>query len=124
MEQPLLIQWLPIFIMVGFALVFVIGNMLLSKLLGDDRPLFNKLSPYESGNEPTGLAQHGVSIHFSLVAILFILFDIEIIFMYPWAMVIGNPSLAWISFWAMFVFALILAIGYFYAWSEGVFEWQ
>lgn len=120
----MLIQWLPIFVMVGAGLVFVIINLLLSKFLGDDRPTFSKLSPYESGNEPEGLAYERVSIHFSLIAVLFILFDIEIIFMYPWAMALEIPAIKWTSIYAMSMFVTILAVGYFYAWREGVLDWR
>lgn len=117
-----MIDWIPIFLLVGAGLTFVIGNFLLSKFLGDDRPTFSKLSPYESGNEPEGSAHAGVSVHYSLVAVIFILFDIEIIFMYPWAMSLDRVP--WVSFYAMSVFILVLAVGYFYAWNQGVFEWK
>jgi len=110
--------------MVGAGLVFVIANLFLAKFLGDDRPTFAKLSPYESGNEPEGLAYERVSIHFSLIAVLFILFDIEIIFMYPWAMVMDIAELKWQAFTTVSVFVTILAVGYFYAWREGVFDWR
>lgn len=122
MDQLLLTAWLPIILMVVVAFVFVAVNFFLSDLLGVDRPAFHKLSPYESGNEPEGVAHQPVSVHYSLVAVLFILFDIEIIFMYPWAMSIDRVT--WPSMYAMLVFILILAIGYFYAWQQGVFEWK
>ncbi len=122
MSEQLFIQWLPIFLLAVAAVLFVVGNVLVSKFLGEDRPTFSKLSPYESGNEPEGRSTRHVSVHYSLVAVLFILFDIEIIFMYPWAMSIDRVT--WPSMYAMLVFILILAFGYFYAWQQGVFEWK
>lgn len=124
MEQELLSQWVPIFILVGVASLFVLPMFIASKLFGEDRQLYSKLSPYESGNEPEGLAQENVSIHYSLVAVLFILFDIEIIFMYPWAMTMDNPEFQWIGISTMGSFVLLLSVGYFYAWNRGVFEWK
>ncbi len=124
MDQLLLTAWLPIILMVVVAFVFVAVNFFLSDLLGVDRPAFHKLSPYESGNEPEGVAHQPVSVHYSLVAVLFILFDIEIIFLYPWAMSIHLPGITWPSIAAVSVFVTILAAGYFYAWREGVFEWM
>lgn len=124
MDQQLMMQWLPVFIMIGVATILVVPLFVVSKLVGDDRPLYSKLSPYESGNEPEGLAQENVSIHYSLVAVLFILFDIEIIFMYPWAMTIDIPEYRLTGIVTMGIFVLILAVGYFFAWSRGVFEWK
>lgn len=123
-DEQLLLHWLPILLMVAAGLAFVVINLFLSKFLGDDRPTFTKLSPYESGNEPEGLAYERVSIHFSIIAVLFILFDIEIIFMYPWAMVMDLPEIKWQAFSAVSVFVTILAVGYFYAWREGVLDWR
>lgn len=124
MDPTLLAAWLPIFVMVVVAFVFVAVNFTLSDLLGVDRESFYKLSPYESGNEPEGIAHQPVSVHFSLVAVLFILFDIEIIFLYPWAMSIHLPGVTWPSLLAVSLFVTIIAVGYFYAWSEEVFDWK
>lgn len=124
MTSELLIQWLPVFVLMAFATVFVAANVLLSKLLGKDNPLFSKLSPYESGNEPVGAAQQNVSIHYGLVAVLFILFDIEIIFLYPWIMTLVEGQYVVLGFSSIGAFVGILAVGYFYAWKQGVFEWR
>lgn len=119
-----MIKWIPVFILTGAAATFVLINVILSNLLGEDRPHYSKLSPYESGNEPEHPAQQNVSIHYGLVAVLFILFDIEIIFMYPWAMTIAEQKVVWQSMGAIGLFVGILAVGYFYAWREGIFEWK
>lgn len=124
METDLLLQWLPVFILVGAASVFIAMNVLLSKLLGEDHPLFSKISPYESGNEPVGAAQQNVSIHYGLVAVLFILFDIEIIFLYPWVMTLVEREFLVVGFTSISLFVGLLAVGYFYAWKQGVFEWR
>lgn len=123
MSQAFLLQWLPILVLAGLAILFVGVNLGLSKLLGDDRPLFAKVTPYESGNVPEGDARHNVSIHYNLVAILFILFDIEVIFLYPWALTVDEASVVWPAMVAMLVFTGLLAVGYFYAWREGAYEW-
>lgn len=124
MTTELMVQWLPIFILTGTAVVIVVLTVLASKLIGDDNPLFSKLSPYESGNEPVGAAQQNVSIHYGLVAVLFILFDIEIIFLYPWVMTLVRDQYVFVGFGAISLFVGILAVGYFYAWKQGVFEWK
>lgn len=119
-----MIQWLPVFIMVSVASLFVLINIILSNLLGEDRPLYSKVSPYESGNEPEDPAQQNVSVHYGLVAVLFILFDIEVIFMYPWAMNLAEGIEVQKSMVSVGVFVTILGVGYFYAWREGIFEWK
>lgn len=124
MTTQMLLQWLPVFLLTGFATAFITMNVLLSKLLGKDNPLFSKLSPYESGNEPVGAAQQNVSIHYGLVAVLFILFDIEIIFLYPWIMTLVANQYVMVGFGSIGLFVAILAVGYFYAWEQGVFEWR
>jgi NADH-quinone oxidoreductase subunit A len=122
-DDSLMIEWLPVMILIGAAGIFVAINSILSNLLGEDRPLYSKLSPYESGNEPEHPAQQNISIHYGLVAVLFILFDIEVIFMYPWAMTIAESKVVWAPMGTIGLFVTILAVGYFYAWREGVFEW-
>jgi NADH-quinone oxidoreductase subunit A len=122
-DEAMIIQWMPVFLLIGAATVFIALNVILSKLLSEDRPLYSKLSPYESGNEPEHPAQQNVTVHYALVAVLFVLFDIEVIFMYPWAMNIATQTLVWESMASVGIFAIILAIGYFYAWREGIFEW-
>ncbi len=123
MSDAFLVQWLPVGVLMLLAVLFVGVNLGLSKLLGDDRPLFAKVTPYESGNDPEHDARHNVSVHYNLVAILFILFDIEVIFLFPWALTVDMPSIVWPAMGSMLVFVSILGVGYFYAWREGVYEW-
>lgn len=122
-DEALMVEWIPVMILIGAAGAFIGINVILSNLLGEDRPLQSKLSPYESGNEPEHPAQQNVSIHYGLVAVLFILFDIEVIFMYPWAMTIAEDVVVWPAMGSIGLFVGILGVGYFYAWREGVFEW-
>ncbi|RMF30325.1 MAG: NADH-quinone oxidoreductase subunit A [Chloroflexi bacterium] len=117
-------SYLPILILVllslGLAgLVIVLGN-----LFGPHRPTPRKLTPYESGMVPFGPAQRRVDVRFYRIAVLFILFDIEIIFMYPWAVLFMNLSARAFLFAEMVVFVLILLIGYIYVWRKGGLEWD
>ncbi len=119
----MLVQWVPVFLLIAAAGIFVTLNIILSSLLSEDRPSDSKLLPYESGNEPEEPAQRNVTVHYALVAVLFVLFDVELIFMYPWAMNVAGQTLVWPSMGSVGVFVIILAVGYFYAWREGIFEW-
>lgn len=118
----MLIDYLPIltlFLVAMFIAVFVI---VLSRYLGPQRPNRRKLMPYESGMEPIGPAQRRFPIKFNLVAMLFILFDIEIIFLFPYALVyrqLGVPGLA-----VMGVFFVVLVIGMVYEWRRGALRWE
>lgn len=118
----MLIDYLPIltlFLVAMFIAVFVI---VLSRYLGPQRPSRRKLMPYESGMEPIGPAQRRFPIKFNLVAMLFILFDIEIIFLFPYALVyrqLGVPGLA-----VMGVFFVVLVIGLVYEWRRGALRWE
>ncbi|MFB3817680.1 MAG: NADH-quinone oxidoreductase subunit A [Candidatus Methylomirabilales bacterium] len=115
-------DYLPILILLLLAAGFAAVNILLSLLLGPRRPNPEKLSPYECGIVPVGTARQRFSVHFYLVAMLFIVFDMEIVFLYPWAAAfkqLGAFGLA-----SMGTFLLILLVGYFYAWKKGGLEWD
>src|SRR5438105_77064 len=96
--------------------------LVLSRLLGPRKPSSKKLQPYECGMTPIGGARVRFSIKFYLVAMLFILFDVEAIFLYPWAVV--HKSLGMFGFVEMAIFILVLAVGYVYIWKRGAFEWN
>lgn len=118
--------YLPIIILivVGIGLSFLLTN--LSRLLGPLRPDSIKESPYESGMDPVGEAHDRFSVKFYLVAMLFILFDIEVVFMYPWA--VQFKELAGVfglfPFIEMLIFVLILFVGYIYVWRKGGLDWD
>ena len=101
---------------IGVALI-VIGNV-----LGPKRPSAEKLSPYECGFEAFEDARMKFDVRYYLVAILFILFDLEIAFLFPWAVVL--PDIGFFGFAAMMVFLLILVVGFVYEWKKGALEWE
>jgi NADH-quinone oxidoreductase subunit A len=118
----MLLDYLPILIFVILAALFAAGSVLLSSLLGPRRPNPEKLSPYECGVEPVGTARERFSVKFYLVAMLFIIFDMEIVFLYPWAVVFQQLRL--FGLMAMGSFLLVLLVGYFYVWQKGGLEWD
>jgi len=107
----------------GFAVV----NLALTHLLGPKKPTRSKLSVYESGVQPIGDARQRFTIKFDLIAMLFIIFDIEVVFLYPWAMVfkkfLQSESGLFILF-EMLIFIGILFLGYIYAWKKGGLTWD
>ena len=121
----MLIEYLPIAILFVIACGFALINLVATHLLGPKRPNSVKLSPYESGVPATGDARLRFSIKFYLVAMLFILFDIEVVFLYPWAIVFkellaqGSFILVW-----MLVFLGVLELGLVYLWRKGGLEWD
>ena len=118
----MLINYFPILILLVISTVLAAVVILLSTFLGPRRPTRRKLQPYESGMTPLGPAQRRMPIKFYLVAVLFILFDIEVIFFYPWAVVFRQLGL--FAFIEMLVFVGILLVGYVYAWKKGALEWE
>ena len=100
----------------GFALITV------GSLLGPNRPDEQKLSPYECGFEAFGDSRMKFDVRYYLVAILFILFDLEIAFLFPWAM--ANESLGLVGFATAMIFLVILAVGFVYEWKKGALDWE
>lgn len=115
-------QYYPIFILLGVAIVLAIVLMSLSRLLGPFRPNRNKLMPYESGMDPVGQAKDRYSIAFYLVAMEFIVFDLEVVFLYPWAVRFMEHGTG--TFIAMVVFIVILFIGLIYTLKKGTLDWD
>lgn len=115
----------PILILIAIVAVVVGGMFVLTHLFGPKRPGKIKLAPYESGMEPVGEAHTRFSIRYYIIAMLFVLFDIEVIFFYPWAVVykkflpLGNFILI-----EMVVFIGFLLVGYLFAWKKGALEWE
>jgi len=118
----MVLDYVPILILVVLAALFAGGSIVLSALLGPRRPNAEKLSPYECGVEPVGTARDRFSVKFYLVAMLFIVFDMEIVFLYPWAVVYKQLKLFGLV--SMGTFLLILLVGYFYVWKKGGLEWD
>jgi NADH-quinone oxidoreductase subunit A len=113
-----------LFILVGiaFGLIPVLLGGGLSRLLGVHRPDSEKLSPYECGFEAFEDARMKFDVRYYLVAILFILFDLEIAFLFPWAVVL--QEIGFFGFMAMMVFLAILVVGFAYEWKKGALEWE
>lgn len=122
----------------GYILLFVIasiallgGMLALAKFLRPHHPNPEKLSTYESGEEPLGNANIQFNIRFYVVALVFVLFEVELLFLFPWAVVFGNKELieqtngqwGWFAMAEMTVFVLILVVGLAYAWAKGYLEW-
>ena len=115
-------EYLPIliFIIIGFAIA--IGMTTLSFVVGESKPYNEKLSAYECGFEAFDDARGRFDVRFYLVAILFIIFDLEVAFLFPWAISLG--SIGVFGFWSMMIFLLILTIGFIYEWKKGALEWE
>jgi NADH-quinone oxidoreductase subunit A len=115
-------NYLPIVILAGIAIVLAIVLMTLSRILGPYRPNKNKLEPYESGMDPVGDAADRYSISFYLVAIAFIVFDIEVVFLYPWAVNYLNYEVSTLV--SMTIFILELFVGLIYLIKKGTLDWD
>jgi NADH-quinone oxidoreductase subunit A len=113
--------WVPILIMIGLGAGFGAFNILLSHLVGPRKPTPEKLAPYECGMPPVGDARERHPVKFYLVAMIFLLFDIEVAFLYPFAMALRE--LRWFGFIQLLVFFAILLTGYIYVWRKGVLDW-
>jgi len=109
-------------LLVGAAPILLGGG--LSRLLGTYKPSAEKLSPYECGFEAFEDARMKFDVRYYLVAILFILFDLEIAFLFPWAIVLGDPSDRLFRYVAMMIFLGILVVGFIYEWMKGALEWE
>ena len=122
MPENLLYQYIPIAVMFGIALFIALLVPILSIALGPRRPSARKLSPYESGITPIGAAQRRLPVKFYLIAVLFILFDIEIIFLLPWAVTFRILGL--FGFVEVLIFVAILIVGFIWIWKKGALEWE
>ena len=111
---PLLIHFLVVCLLAGVIVT-------LSWLIGYRKPTRAKLSPYECGMTPQGDARERFSVKFYLVAMLFILFDVEAVFLYPWAVILRELKM--FGFWEMLVYIGIVLVGFFYVWKKGVLDW-
>ncbi len=118
----MLTEYFPILLFIVAALLCAGGVVFLSSLVGPRRPTAAKLEPYECGMTPVGLARERFSVKFFLVAMLFIIFDIEIIFLFPWGVI--YKELGWFGFFEMGAFVLVLVLGLAYVWRKGGLEWD
>lgn len=115
-------RYLPILIHVLFALGLAAAIVVLSELVGTHRPTRTKLQPYECGITPVGDARQRFSVKFYLVAMLFIVFDVEAVFLYPWAVIFRELKM--FGFYEMLVYILVILAGFYYIWKKGVLDWS
>ena len=118
----MLAEYFPVLLFIIVAVAVGVVPMVLGKLLGPTRPDPEKLSPYECGFEAFEDARMKFDVRYYLVAILFILFDLEIAFLFPWAVVLNEIGL--FGFLSMMVFLAILVVGFIYEWMKGALEWE
>ncbi len=116
------VGWFPVLALLVIASAFAIAVVLLSSLLGPKRPSQRKQESYECGIDPVGDARLRFSVKFYIIAMLFILFDIEAIFLYPWAVMFQELEL--FGLMEMFAFLGFLVVGYIYLWKRGALEWD
>ena len=117
-----LFEYLPILIFIFIALGLAIGMTVLSFVVGDSNPDSEKLSAYECGFEAFDDARGRFDVRFYLVAILFIIFDLEVAFLFPWA--ISLPLIGITGYMSMMLFLFILTIGFIYEWKKGALDWE
>lgn len=117
-----LLNYLPIAVFFGIAAMLALVVVILPKILARSKPQKDKLSGYECGFEAFGDARGRFDIRFYLVAILFIIFDLEVAFLIPWS--ISLSKIGQFGFWSMIVFLAILTIGFLYEWKKGALEWE
>ena len=115
-------NYVPIGILMAMGIAFGVVMSKMSEWLGPKNPTEQKLSTYESGMEPIRTARERMSVKFYLIAMLFILFDIEVVFLYPWA--VNFKALGVFGFVEMLIFIAILLAGYAYVWKKGALEWS
>ena len=114
-------SWLSILLLLGMGVGFGAFTVFISQLLGPKRPTPEKLAPYECGVPPVGDARDRMSVKFYLVAMVFLLFDIEVAFLYPWAMAVRE--LGWTGYLQIVLFTAVLLAGYVYIWRKGILDW-
>ena len=117
-------QYFSVLVFMGLAVFMGVAMVTLGMLLGPRRPDPQKIAPYECGFEAFEDARMKFDVRYYLVAILFVLFDLEIAFLVPWAIMLKGETLGALGFWSVMVFLLILVVGFVYEWKKGAMEWD
>lgn len=120
-------DYLPLLVLLTVATLLAAALVGVSWILGPKKPSAAKLAPYECGVTPVGSARERFPVKFYLIAMLFIIFDIETVFLYPWAVTFtqwNDKGMQIFSLFEMIVFIVILFVGYIYVWKKGAFEWE
>ena len=120
--ERLLLEYLPILIFIGIAGVIATALLVIPFLIAPSKPDPEKLSAYECGFNAFDDARMKFDVRFYLVAILFIIFDLEVAFLFPWAITLGATGV--FAFWSMVVFLGVLTVGFIYEWKKGALEWS
>ena len=120
--EDLLLQYLPILIFLGIAVVVAGAAIVASLIVAPQNPDPEKVSAYECGFEAFSDSRSKFDVRFYLVAILFIIFDLEVAFLFPWAVSLGGIGM--LGFWSMMIFLGILTVGFVYEWKKGALEWE
>jgi NADH-quinone oxidoreductase subunit A len=120
--ESLLSEYFPILVFLAIASGISIAMVTASVVLARQRPDKEKLSPYECGFDPFEDARIRFDVRYYLVAILFIIFDLEVAFLFPWAVSLGDIGI--FGFWSMVLFLAVLTVGFIYEWKKGALEWE
>ncbi|MBL4695201.1 MAG: NADH-quinone oxidoreductase subunit A [Rhizobiaceae bacterium] len=120
--EALLVSYLPVIVFVSLALIIGLALLVAPFLVAYKAPDAEKLSAYECGFNSFDDSRMKFDVRFYLVAILFIIFDLEVAFLFPWAVSFG--TLGWAGFWSMMIFLGVLTIGFIYEWKKGALEWD
>jgi NADH-quinone oxidoreductase subunit A len=118
----MLSEYIAVLIYLVLAVVITVVVIFSNKLLGPSKPSIRKSTAYESGIVPTGNARERFNIRYHVIAMIFLIFDLEIAFIYPWAVI--YRTLGWAGFIEMMIFLTILIVGFIYAWKRGAFSWE
>jgi NADH-quinone oxidoreductase subunit A len=120
--EKLLLEYLPILVFIGLAGVLGAVLVAVPLLIAPSKPDPEKLSAYECGFPAFGDARMKFDVRFYLVSLLFIIFDLEVAFLFPWAITLGDTGV--FAFWSMMVFLGVLTVGFIYEWKKGALEWE
>lgn len=120
--QAFIIEYLPILVFLAIATGMAIVIITASYIAAHHYPDTEKLSSYECGFEPFSDARRQFDVRFYLVALLFIIFDLEVAFLFPWAVSLGDIGV--FGFWSMMIFLAVLTVGFIYEWRKGALEWE
>ncbi len=115
-------EYVPLLLLIIFVIVNAAGMLILSQMMSPQRPTRIKASPYESGMPPLGDATQRFSVKFYLVAMLFLIFDVEAVFLIPWAVTLRQLGL--VGFIEMLIFVALFCVAYMYAWNRGALDWD
>ena len=118
----MLTTYFPVLVFIGVGFAIGVMAIAMGAMLGPRHPDKAKLSPYECGFDAFEDARMPFDVRFYLVAILFIIFDLETAFLFPWAVVLRR--IGWMGFWAMMMFLAVLVVGFVYEWKKGALEWE